>query len=189
MAVSQTFKNAVATGDLLEVRLLMTNELLIDPSLRGFKDMEKEVRGLSGLYVPFDGEPLDENEGHWDEHYLALQQARLVSNFCQERINHVHAIILKLHPLKADSSISDNGAKVKQRSGRAGDSRSRAAGPSDHQRQKQADMASGRLIKIVGGGVVGAVVGGIVASSLEIGILVGAAAGCLGGYMLDQKRR
>lgn len=195
MAVSQTFKNAVAVKDFLEIRMLMCDELTLDPTGQDFKDMEEEVRGLSGLYVPFNGGFLDKNEEHWDIHYLASQQTALISNFCQERIDHVHAISCKLHAAKAKSATSDNANGAQQRE-RKTSSRSpfQSAGVSDYERQKQVGMATGHVVKTVGGGVGGAIVGAIVAGSIAegsciAGILVGAAIGALGGYMLGQEKR
>ena len=54
MAVSQTFKNAVFARDLLKIRLLMCNELLLDPTFRSFSEMQKEVEGISCLLYTSD---------------------------------------------------------------------------------------------------------------------------------------
>lgn len=194
MAVSSTFKSAVAARDLLKIRLLMTNELLIDPTFQSFDEMQREVNGMAGLlYVPFDRGALDTDENHWDDHYLGLQQAKLVSNFCPERIAHVQAIIRKLHPAKTMSAMSGStrGRKPPNDWDTRGGSRSQR--PVDYRKQKQADEASGRIIKVVGGGVGGAVIGGlatgvgIVNSSIVTGMGIGAAIGCTIGYLLGEE--
>lgn len=194
MAVSQTFKNVVSSGDILRIRLLMSNELLIDPTFQNFTDMEMMVKGMDGLYVPFDGDALDTDENHWDDHYLALQQTMLVSNFCPERIKYVKKIISKLHPSKTMTATPEScsGKKTKSDWDFRGDSRSQR--PIDYQTQKRAAEASGRIVKVmVGCGVGGAAIGAgliglkIVESSIPAGIIVGGAIGCAIGYLLGEE--
>ena len=191
MAVSQTFKNAVFARDLLKIRLLMCNELLLDPTFRSFSEMQKEVEGISELYVPFDGSDLDTDSAKWNNSYLGLQQTKLVSNFCPERIEHVKEIIRKLHPPKAPSATQTYNAKTTwQNSRNLGDAIPHHHRPVDYEEQKRADAASGKIIKVVGCGVGGAAIGGlatwalIAEGSIVSGALVGAAIGFTIGYLI-----
>lgn len=181
MALSQTFKDAVASRDLLKIRLLMSNELLVDPSFRIFKEMEEAVKGISGLYVPFDGGALDSDSAHWDDSYLALQQTKLVSNFCKDRIDHVKKIIQKLHPAKAMSATEGCSSGEKSRNGGDSGDLSRSQRPRTYEEQKQADAARGDIIKVVGCCGVGAVIGGGAAAVIEGSVLSGAIAGAVIG--------
>lgn len=97
VSVSEKFKNAVAAGDLATIRLFLCNTLLLDATFRDFAEMEKLAANVPGLYVPYDQAPMEADQSRWDDDYLARQKIELEYNFCPERIEHVKAVVLKLH--------------------------------------------------------------------------------------------
>lgn len=190
MAVSERFRSTVASGNLENIRLSLCNALILDTTFRDFAEMEKLAAKVPNLYVPYNNGPMDMDKAHWDENYLGLQTAKLQSNFCPERIEHVKAVLLKLHPPKPTSVAHESASKVSfvQRPTRGADWPSgshRRSSPS-YEEQKRADANSGRIVKVVGCGVGGAILGGAVAGSATGGVL-GALVGCGVGYVISKR--
>lgn len=190
MAVSEKFRNTVGSGDLEDIRLSLCNALILDTTFRDFAEMEKLAAKVPGLYVPYDNGPMDTNAAHWDDDYLGLQKVKLEFNFCPERIEHLKAVVLKLHPPKPAGTAHESASKVGfvQRPTRGADWPSgshRRSSPS-YEEQKRADANSGRIVKVVGCGVGGAILGGAVAGSATGGVL-GALVGCGVGYVISKR--
>lgn len=185
MAVSEKFKNAVASGELRNIRLSLGNALILDTTFRDFAEMEKLAATVPGLYVAYDNGPMDKNPAHWDEDYLGLQTVKLQSNFCPERIEHVKAVVRKLHPPKP-ASTAQASARTDASSGRqgGGSGSSRRSAPS-YEEQKRMDARNGNIIKIVGCGAGGAIIGAVVGS--KVGGILGAVVGCGVGYIISKR--
>ena len=87
MAITNDFMEAVRSGKLLRVRIMLKDALLIDPTAGQFDEMEAYAAArLSGLYVEHDGELLAEDIASWHEEYLNEQMVAVVNNFSEERI-------------------------------------------------------------------------------------------------------
>lgn len=194
MAVSEKFKNTVASGNLENIRLSLCNALILDTTFRDFAEMEKLAATVPGLYVPYDKGPMDKNPAHWNDDYLGSQKVELEFNFCPERIEHVKAVARKLHPPKPASTVQ-GGARTDASAGRQGggsdwtSGSSRRSAPS-YEEQKRMDAKNGNIIKIVGCGVGGAILGAAVASSAESVIgpwVIGAVVGCGVGYVISKR--
>ena len=183
MAVSEKFRNAVAVGDVAAIRLSMSNALILDTTFRDFAEMEKLAANAPNLYMPYNQDPMETDRNRWDDDYLGLQQVKLESNFCPERIKHVKAVVLKLHPPKTLNNSQE-------RAGTDSLTTHRSSGFSGHsgtsyKEQKRMDAQNGRIIKVVGCGVGGAILG-VVAGSTTGGV-IGALLGCGVGYVISTR--
>lgn len=194
MAISQGFKNAVAAGDLDDIRLSMCNELLIDPTFRNFAEMAELAAKVPGLYVPYDKGSMDTDRDHWNDGYLALQKVKLVDNFCPERIEHVKEVVRKRHPPKP-ASTAQASARTDASAGRQGGGSdwsspsSRRSAPS-YEEQKRMDARNGNIIKIVGCGAGGVIIGAVVGNAADgaaAGGVIGALVGCAVGYIISKR--
>ena len=50
MALTNAFKEAVNSGNIRRIRIMMKNSLLVDPTFREFKEMENAAASVQGLY-------------------------------------------------------------------------------------------------------------------------------------------
>ena len=66
MALTNAFHEAVSTGNVRRVRIMMKDSLLVDPSFREFNEMERAAATMHKLYDVHDGRALDENKEHWN---------------------------------------------------------------------------------------------------------------------------
>lgn len=190
MAVSEKFKNTVASGNLEKIRLSLCNALILDTTFRDFAEMEKlAATTVDGLYVPYDKGPMDKDPAHWNDDYLGSQKVELEFNFCPERIEHVKAVALKLHPPKpattSEGSPRTEGTSQRRSSGPDWSSQSSRRSAPGYEEQKRRDAKDGNIIKVVGCGVGGAILGAAVGSTA--GGVIGALVGCGVGYVVSKR--
>lgn len=87
MSVSKEFAQAVEAGNLLRVRIMLKDSLLLDPTLVMFGEREAYAKErLADLYDAHDGEELKLDEGDWNKDYLNQQMVNVVTNFSRERV-------------------------------------------------------------------------------------------------------
>ena len=87
MAVTNTFREAVTSGEVLKVRIMMKNSLLLDLTFTEFNDMEKVASKLEGLYDKHDGCIFNPNKETWDDAYMKKLMVEILDNFSHERKN------------------------------------------------------------------------------------------------------
>ena len=151
MSLSNTFREAVKKGDVLGVRIMMKNSLLLDLSFTEFAEMENAARSMKGLYDVHDGQELIFDKTQWSSEYMDLLMVKVVNNFSHERIAHLKDVIRYLKPY--------NGKNIKH-----------SVRPSNPSHKK-----------IALGSAAGAVVGGVIASAAEVTLLGGIIVGAIGG--------
>lgn len=152
MAITNSFKKAVEDGDVKDIRIMLKESLLVDPSFADFNEKSSYAKNILGVYVDHDGRELNSDESTWDDNYMDKLMSQLSTNFSRERIDHLKKVIRKLRPVAAHQQ--------KYRDQRSG---------------------SYRGAKIAGGMVAGAVVGGAVAAVASATIIGGVAIGAVAG--------
>lgn len=176
MALTNAFKEAVNSGNVCRIRIMMKDSLLVDPTFTEFKEMEKAAASVQGLYDIHDGRELELNEKNWDDDYMNKQMVQVVSNFSHERIEHIKDVVRYLRPV--DKITQSSNEKKHNHSKTINTNKS-----SDYKKQKRLDQQSGRYLgsKIATGAVAGAVVGSVVASAVGVTVATGAVAGAVVG--------
>lgn len=81
------FIKAVNECDLLSVRISISNELMLDPRGKSFKEMLAYAESnLTNLYEEHDGVSYSEETGTWNENFLFSLKNDLDNNFSRERL-------------------------------------------------------------------------------------------------------
>ncbi len=178
MALTNAFYEAVQTCNVLRVRIMMQDSLLVDPTFEEFHDMEKAAAGMKGLYDKHDGQEFIKNRSQWDDEYMSEIMVDVLSNFSHERLDHLKEVVRYLRPVK--ERVASRPRKAENR--RSYD-RSRK---SSYQEEKRRCQERGDYLgaKIGIGAVAGAAVGGVAASvagASAAGIIGGIAAGAVVG--------
>jgi hypothetical protein len=183
MALTNAFHNAVTTGNIRRVRMMMTDSLLVDPSFREFNEREKAAATMHGLYDVHDGRALDENKANWNKDYMDKLMVQLIGNFSKERIAHVKNVVRYLYPVTEETSYHHvNHAEPKQAPKEYKDM--------SYQEKKRQDQLDGRYLgtEFFMGAVVGGAVGGVAASMAGVtivgGVIVGAGVGGMVGAVI-----
>lgn len=102
MAVSNDFKNAVDSQDVLMARIMLKDSMLVDLTLRQFEErLAYAESNLTGLYDEHDGEAFNEDMTAWTEDYLAEQMVKLVSNFSRERVIFLKKMVRNIYSKEA----------------------------------------------------------------------------------------
>lgn len=175
MAVTNAFYEAVNTGNVCGVRIMMKDSLLADPSFKEFKEMEKAADSMQGLYDAHDGKEFIEDKSKWNDEYMSRLRVQVIRNFSHERLEHLKKVTRYLYPVESivkEESVSQASADRPKKSKKL-----------SYEEQKYLDQQEGRYIgsKIAAGAVAGAVIGGVVATVADIAVIGGTAVGAAVG--------
>ena len=173
MAVSKELIEAVESNDILGVRLILKNSLILDPSGNSFSEMlEYTSSKISDLFVTHDGE-LFKDKNEWNKDYYNEQTVKVVNNFSVERVE-----LLK----NMAKMLFDNSNEVKKDIIYTSD---------DYKQDGRIKGESVSKIKIAGGIVAavgaGTIIYGIVAEAPIIVPVIGGAAIVAGAFMIIKK--
>lgn len=95
--VSLEFKSAVEDRNLLRIRIMLKDSLVIDPTFVQFDELFAYARmKLPDIVEPFDGEILVNDSSMWNRTEMDRQLVKLVNNFSEKRIQYVKAIVSKV---------------------------------------------------------------------------------------------
>lgn len=175
MSLSNAFREAVNAGNVRLVRIMMKDNLLLDPTFSGFSEMERAAANLAGLYDPHNGKPFIEDSSEWNDDYMNQLLVEVVLNFSHERIDHLKDVIHYLRPVPKKVSTPSHEDKPHYEYS--------SSPNANYQEEKRRAQENGdyRGAKIAAGTVFGAVAGGVVASAAGATIVGGAAAGAVVG--------
>lgn len=177
MALTEAFKEAVKSGNIRRVRIMMKNSLLVDPSFKEFDEMENKAESMKGLYDVHDGKDFEKDKAKWNDNYMNEQMVKLISNFSRERIEHVKKVVRYLRPVsckeqKREEKMNDKviacaaaGAII----GGIAASIAVAIGTVESTIAVGGIIVSTIGITIAGGALVGAAVGGVVVTIVSNG--------------------
>lgn len=85
--MEQRFIQAVAAKNLIRTRLSISNELMLDPRGKTFKEMVSYAEAkLPDLYLEDDGKLYDDNTSKWDDEFLCDLKNDLDLLFSKEKL-------------------------------------------------------------------------------------------------------
>lgn len=177
MALTNAFYEAVQSGNVRRVRIMMKNSLLVDPTFEEFHAMEKATTSMSGLYDVHDKKEFVIDRNSWNDEYMNMVMVKVISNFSHERIDHLKDVVRYLRPVtKTVSPPKEQPSRRKCSSTQ----------PSTYKEEKRRCQEQGDYLgaKIAVGAVIGAAVGGAVtalASAPVAGVIAGVSAGAVVG--------
>lgn len=181
MALTNAFKEAVSTGNVRRVRIMMKDSMLNDPTFSEFNAMKNAAQDLSGLYDTHDGRTLNYDRSTWADSYMNELMVQIVGNFSHERVEHLQDVVKHLRPTSEQSKERHSNSK------RVVDSETRNGQTytqdTTREKQKYHDQENNfdRGTKIIGGAVIGAVAGGAIAAVASASVIGGVAIGAVAG--------
>lgn len=96
MKLSKQFTDALESGNVLQIKLMLKNSLILDSSGKMFDEMLNEtIKKQTGFWEDHDGEVF-KAEDAWDESYFNEQMVKVVGNFSKERIQLLRQMTKKL---------------------------------------------------------------------------------------------
>lgn len=96
--ISAEFKQNVESGDLVTVRSVLVDYLIIDRTFKKFDEALEYACANLNIMQPYDNEPLETESEKWDNAYLNQQKVALMVNFSKERIAHIKSVIKIVMP-------------------------------------------------------------------------------------------
>lgn len=101
--ISPEFQAAIEGNNLLRTRIMLKDSLVLDPTFIQLDEMLAYARKrLPDLFVPFDGEILENNKTKWDKAVMNEELVGLVTNFSEERISHLKRVVSKVLGAEAE---------------------------------------------------------------------------------------
>lgn len=191
MTLTNTFYDAVSSGKLRRVRIMMKDSLLNDPSFTEFNEMLNAARNMKELYDDHDGRVLNYEKSSWTDHYMNELMVQVVGNFSRDRID----LLKKVVRHNRSVAISSQGASraseqfgaaygsglQKLGSGNQTTSTKQGAGGGQGNHSPWGYSYSNRSAKVACGAIAGAAVGGAIAAAASVAIVGGAVAGAVIG--------
>lgn len=102
--VSPEFKAAVADKNLLRTRIMLKDSFVLDPTFAQLSEMLSYAKAnLSDLMVTYDGDYLEEDSSKWTSETMNEELVQLVTNFSDERINHLEKVVSKVLEKEAEA--------------------------------------------------------------------------------------
>ncbi len=104
--VSQEFKLAILVNNSRQIRIMLTDSLILDPTFDRFDEMLSYAeRQLPDIIVPFDGENLENDISKWNRELMDRESVQLVDNFSKKRIEHLKKVITQVMASKIDKLL------------------------------------------------------------------------------------
>ncbi len=108
MALTKEFIEAVNEKDLIMVKIMLKDGIIVDPTMKLYNEMiEYAESSIFDLYDKHDGEQLEYNEQLWNKGYMDMQMLKVVNNFSKERVNLLVSICKHLYKDRADKINQD----------------------------------------------------------------------------------
>ena len=95
--VSSDFIATIAEKNLLRARIMLKDSFVVDPTFNQLDEMLSYARtNLPNLFVPFDGETLENDTTKWNEAVMNEELLQLVTNFSETRVSHLKKVVAKV---------------------------------------------------------------------------------------------
>lgn len=174
------FIKAVNECDLLSVRISISNELMLDPRGKSFKEMLAYAESnLTNLYEEHDGVSYSEETGTWNESFLFNLKNDLDYNFSRERLTMYEKVAKFVLREKAENLDIEEREEKKQ------NCTNRSSNSENCTTRKTSENHSYTGVAV--GGAVATVIG--VCTSKVTLTLLGAAGVVVGGYLLYKSKK
>ncbi len=179
MALTNAFKEAISTGNIRRIRIMMKNSILYDPTFSEYNTMKNATQDLLGLYDIHDGQVLNYDKNTWDDSYMNELMFEIVSNFSHKRIEHLQEVVKYLHPMMPKSHERDfNNRRITETI-----NKQTYTQQSTQRKEKCHSQENNfnRGTKIIVGTVIGAMAGGTIATMASASVIGGVVIGAVTG--------
>lgn len=210
MAITNAFNKAITEGNIRQIRIMLKDSLLVDPTFGRYNEMEKLASTIPGIYDEHDGRPFKSLSSEWSDSYMDSLMVQVVGNFSHERVEHLKDVIRTLRPVCNSKSCMTSKDITKNISHKAEKNINEYPQVEkniqintnkkelSYKEQKLKDQKSGKYeyaVGIGGGALGGSIIGYTIASFCTLSILgcvIGGAAigGTIGGtvaYLKNEK--
>lgn len=118
MKISQEFISSVAEKDLIMVRIMLKDSMVLDPTFVEFDELISYAESnMEDLYDKHDGEAFPEDITLWTKEFLDNQMVKLLDNFSKERVAFLKKMCANLYSEKAEKikqvRLDEQNAKLK----------------------------------------------------------------------------
>ncbi len=99
MVVSNEFKEVVQEKDILKVRIMLKDSLLIDRSFTTFEELVNYAQKLGlDVWVDSSDDSIEKVKRPWTVDLMNDELTLLISDFTKERVDYIKQIIREIYP-------------------------------------------------------------------------------------------
>lgn len=108
MALTPEFKNVVSKRNLLRIRIMLKDSLLVDRSFAQFGEMCQyaKMQGVDFWMSSREIERAPKEE--WNRELMNLELTKLVNDFTKERVDYCQSLIKKVYGIKSTSASTQS---------------------------------------------------------------------------------
>lgn len=108
MALTPEFKSVISKRNLLRIRIMLKDSLLVDRSFAQFREMCQyaEMQGVDFWMSSREIERAPKEE--WNRELMNLELTKLVNDFTKERVDYCKSLIKKVYGIKSTSASTQS---------------------------------------------------------------------------------
>lgn len=108
MAIPDKLKEYINNQDILAIRIMLKDRIILDPTFKEFDDIDSYIRKnyihiYENIYEKHDEKEFEEKSEKWDKDYLNKQCVELVINFSKDRVKHLRKVCKVVYKERIDS--------------------------------------------------------------------------------------
>ncbi len=105
--ITQAFRDSVASNDVLGVKIMLKDILIIDPTFKEFDEMVRfaEENLADSLWEKYNSN-VGESTSAVSEDNLDMEMVLLINNFSKERVANIKSLIKQLYPRESETAKS-----------------------------------------------------------------------------------
>ena len=103
--ITQAFRDSVASNDVLGVKIMLKDILIIDPTFKEFDEMVRfaEENLADSLWEKYNSN-VGESTSAVSEDNLDMEMVLLINNFSKERVANIKSLIKQLYPRESGTA-------------------------------------------------------------------------------------
>jgi len=173
MALTTSYKNAINNKDLMLIKIMLKDSLVLDRSFRNFDEMYAAIPKSINITDLHDKKNFELDMQKWDKNYLNTVLVDLIDNFSIERIKHIKEVISYIYAEHNDVNAEKNKHHMIRNSVKNNNLKKTNNRPLTYKEQEELDknIAVGGGIGLVATVVIGGpTIGGIAAGAVIGGL-------------------
>lgn len=181
MSISKELLDAVNNNDIVMVKIILQNSMLLDPSFASYdEELAFALKHFPNLYDSHDGTAFKSDSAMWTKNYLDELMTDLTLNFSRERVSHIRKVCRHIYGSTINNQRRQSRPESSDEGNRSGGHYGRPSGTNNRHEKDSNSRQIGTGLVV--GGAAAAVVGIAISEAVVIG--AGVAAAVVGGIMI-----
>lgn len=143
MALTTSYKNAINNKDVMLIKIMLKDSLVLDRSFRSFDEMYAAIPKSINITDLHDKKNFELDMQKWDKNYLNTVLVDLIDNFSIERIKHIKEVISYIYAEHNDVNAEKNKHRMIRNSVKNNNLKKTNNRPLTYKEQEELDKING----------------------------------------------